>query len=495
MAAKEADAPMCRYCFSSDAEDGELISPCACKGSQEFVHLACLRRWQRMVLVSQPTHPQFYRDDIRHHECNVCKAPFTCPPPTRHELMESFTGAEIAALIKEGCVIGAHKVFSAELESQLETLPPFARVGCGYVHWIGGCYLITGVTEDDGQVQIPVDSQEELETVRARLGPELAITLRGQRLVLVAAGSLEGVEPEALGEALGRLSTPCTIVLGDNVPKTCGDDNVAAINLTRPIEPPDRAALEANLERVREGQLGAAADAVSLEHYDGGPVEAGEIVTCIVVGGSARGWSVHQSLVNAMEKAYGRAATRRVDGQGGPWLGAGQSVVLHGLQARPDLNGEVGIAVKYNQEKGRWLVTLRNGEGVRVKVANLQPQPGVDAEQEWGGRVLVAWGDARWSRTQLLGEIARGHWGLGKASVCELTAGPPERWAGLDGRLCFSPTTEMTEDFMRDAERQMQAAHQEAERQGLGADDSDAVEDDAVSVSGGSPSPRPSESR
>ena len=78
--------------------------------------------------------------------------------------------------------------------------------------------------------------------------------------------------------------------------------------------------------------------------------------------------------------------------------------------------------------------------------------------------MLVAWGDARWSRTQLLGEIARGHWGLGKASVCELTAGPPERWAGLDGRLCFSPTTEMTEDFMRDAERQMQAAHQEAER-------------------------------
>ena len=109
--------------------------------------------------------------------------------------------------------------------------------------------------------------------------------------------------------------------------------------------------------------------------------------------------------------------------------------------------------------------------------------------------MLVAWGDARWSRTQLLGEIARGHWGLGKASVCELTAGPPERWAGLDGRLCFSPTTEMTEDFMRDAERQMQAAHQEAERQGLGADDADAVEDDAVSVSGGSPSPRPSESR
>ena len=26
-----------------------------------------------MVLVSQPTHPAFYSDDVRHHECNVCK--------------------------------------------------------------------------------------------------------------------------------------------------------------------------------------------------------------------------------------------------------------------------------------------------------------------------------------------------------------------------------------------------------------------------------------
>jgi hypothetical protein len=65
-------------------------------------------------------------------------------------------------------------------------------------------------------------------------------------------------------------------------------------------------------------------------------------------------------------------------------------------------------------------------------------------ERQFLGRVLVAWGDARWSRTQLLGEIARGHWGLGKASVCELTAGPSHRWSGLDDRLCFSPVTEMT---------------------------------------------------
>ena len=31
------------------------------------------------------------------------------------------------------------------------------------------------------------------------------------------------------------------------------------------------------------------------------------------------------------------------------------------------------------------------------------------------GTVLCFWGDARWSRTQLLGEIARGHWGMCRA--------------------------------------------------------------------------------
>ena len=55
-----------------------------------------------MVMVSQPTHPAFYEDDVRYHKCNVCAAEFNIPPPTRHELMQSFTGAEIAALIRKG---------------------------------------------------------------------------------------------------------------------------------------------------------------------------------------------------------------------------------------------------------------------------------------------------------------------------------------------------------------------------------------------------------
>ena len=42
---EDQDERMCRYCFGGE-EDGELISPCDCKGGQKFVHLNCLRRWR-----------------------------------------------------------------------------------------------------------------------------------------------------------------------------------------------------------------------------------------------------------------------------------------------------------------------------------------------------------------------------------------------------------------------------------------------------------------
>ena len=61
------------------------------------------------------------------HDCNVCKQPYTCPPPTRHELMQSFTGVEIASLIGDGCVIGAGREFSAELNVQLSAMPRALR--------------------------------------------------------------------------------------------------------------------------------------------------------------------------------------------------------------------------------------------------------------------------------------------------------------------------------------------------------------------------------
>ena len=130
---------LCRYCFEGlDEKEEPLISPCQCAGGQKFVHLSCLRRWQRMVLVSQPTHPAFYERDPRHYKCNVCMTEFTCAPPTRLELMSSFTGPELGALIDGGCMIAAHAEFTGELRRQLATLPPMLAESASYAHWCGG---------------------------------------------------------------------------------------------------------------------------------------------------------------------------------------------------------------------------------------------------------------------------------------------------------------------------------------------------------------------
>lgn len=65
------DEKICRFCFEGE-EEGPLISPCDCRGDQKYVHLQCLRRWQRMVLVSQPTHPAFYEVQLPHeHDWTV----------------------------------------------------------------------------------------------------------------------------------------------------------------------------------------------------------------------------------------------------------------------------------------------------------------------------------------------------------------------------------------------------------------------------------------
>ena len=152
------------------------------------MHLACLRKWQRLVLVSQPTHPRFYADDPRHHTCNVCKATFTCAPPTRLELMSSFTGPELGALIQSECVIGSHQTFSEELEAQLEQLGgadanPYAR---SLAHWARGVYLIHTVEPAQNRFDIPLDSTAHLRAIASRLDDDLTMTIDGDALRLVA---------------------------------------------------------------------------------------------------------------------------------------------------------------------------------------------------------------------------------------------------------------------------------------------------------------------
>ncbi|CAD7931385.1 unnamed protein product [Amoebophrya sp. A25] len=161
---EELQDRICRFCFDEQDDNGntELISPCLCSGGQKWIHLSCLRRWQRTVLVTQPTHPAFYDRDIRHMRCNVCKSEFTCAPPSRHDLMQSFTGGEIAALIQQKSIIVSHESFNAELERELARLPPFLRPMCGHEHWVRAVMLITKVEEPERTIDMTLHTCAEV---------------------------------------------------------------------------------------------------------------------------------------------------------------------------------------------------------------------------------------------------------------------------------------------------------------------------------------------
>lgn len=43
----------CRICLECDGEeDDELISPCMCKGTQQFVHRSCLDHWRSVQVIA-----------------------------------------------------------------------------------------------------------------------------------------------------------------------------------------------------------------------------------------------------------------------------------------------------------------------------------------------------------------------------------------------------------------------------------------------------------
>ena len=513
---------------------GPLVAPCACSGHMKWVHLSCLRRWQRMALVSQSTHPDLWEDSPRHRECGVCKQRFTCPPPSRHELMESFTGPELGAMIDVDFIIASHERFSRQLQEQIdalglrlggladfapeaggpgevpsEFLEYFAEM-CSEKHWVRGVYLIVEVEEDEGELLETIENDEDLAVVRQALGEDLSVSIRGDTYHLQPERSLRGAAPsgggatpaerkEALAREFASLKAPANVVFRmrePGAPRNFANDHVVAVNLARPIAdpegqrmpwrggPPGGASLRTKVEMFARRALEKVPDIldrIRLEHYHGGPCHDSLIQWCVLPGawnGGTRGWVATPNLSEALLLSHEREKAVRERGpEGGPFA-AGEGVAVRGLRKRPELNGEVGATLKWLKRAERWTVRLRNGREVKVKAENLQA---------WGprerGAVMVFWGDARWTRTQLLGEIARGHWGMGKANVADILNAAEDRMAGLEGRLAFAPETEFTEEFMRGAQREMEALQGAAEVERSirsGEDDAALLQDDAA---------------
>ena len=109
-AAPAVERPTCRFCFEEAADDDELVAPCACSGSQKYVHATCLRRWQ----AHQRLEAASSRADVRAkaNTCDVCHTEFSTPAPTDAELLAVVRpndGAAIASVLGQGVLLGSTK--------------------------------------------------------------------------------------------------------------------------------------------------------------------------------------------------------------------------------------------------------------------------------------------------------------------------------------------------------------------------------------------------
>jgi len=446
------DERLCRFCFEGDEVD-ELISPCRCSGGQKWVHLKCLRMWQRAVLVSQPTHPDLYDQDTRQRICNVCKTEFTCHPPTRAELLASFTGPELAALIEERCFIGSAENFSRELERQVASFPGIMREGIVCLNWIRGLFLIVKVVEDRhrGVVLLKISDGEELDMFLQHLEADArTFHLRGRRYQVLPQGPLKNLtdqdSPEARRELMRSVRTPASIRLRPD-PVDCGEDGIVAVNLARPFDlassgrtvlrARQRAAFHAAASRVlsERGQQDLRAQ---VTHFIGGPCEE-EKVACVVVASSS-GYSIVQDDACLLA---GLSAAEELSETGAAAKGAAAALLLSAM----DQSG-LGISSISTTDTDR-KEEAPSGDTKRRRIEpEVDGSPPANPADDTPVRVFVYWGYAGWSRCQLMGEIARGSWGLCKANTQDVVSkGPDEVWQAVYPRLVFAPKSEMSESY------------------------------------------------
>jgi len=245
------------------------------------------------VLVSQPTHPAFYERDERQFTCNVCNGAFNVPPPSRHELMMSFTGEDLAALLEVGCIIAAEKKKSVQMEEILRNNSHIRQVRM-MNHWVKGVYLIT---------EVEVDGASD------------------------------------------------------------GSDCIVAVNITRQI---DATELPDELQALARKKVGEATRVSRVIHHIGGPcMDGADYVTAVAL--------LHATHPDEVE-AHPKVAVG--GNQGGLWIVG-------------DLKDVAAMAASDAERR--------------------------DATIE----VKCFWGTARWSRTQLLGELARGGWGMCRSEAAD----------------------------------------------------------------------------
>jgi len=66
---KTEELHQCRICMEEEVCEDELVAPCTCSGTQQWVHPDCLRTWRR----------QFQKMHLHRSVCPVCRTFYTVP--------------------------------------------------------------------------------------------------------------------------------------------------------------------------------------------------------------------------------------------------------------------------------------------------------------------------------------------------------------------------------------------------------------------------------
>jgi len=230
-------------------------------------------------------------------------------------------------------------------------------------------------------------------------------------------------------------------------PVDCGEDGIVAVNLARPF---DLASSGRTVLRARQRAAYHAAESRVLNdrgqqelrsqvtHFIGGPCEEEKVACCVVA--SASGYSIVQddacllAALSAAEEiccslsdtaAEGAAAAMR--------LPAIESNGISSISTSASIVESDGKETPTGDTKRR-----------RINMEADGPESGISGPV----RVFVYWGYAGWSRCQLMGEIARGSWGLCKANTQDVVSKrPDEVWQAVYPRLVFAPKSEMSESY------------------------------------------------
>lgn len=140
------------------------MAPCMCRGTNEWLHLECLKQWQKQVVLSQPTHPKYQTniDEV----CNICCEPFQGPgiekSGRRAQILQYVGGAQIAALVAPGNLLVSTREASRE---NLELAAAHPEVAPRLSTWTRAVFLMLKVDKggdrDGGLVAVSTSQPVE----------------------------------------------------------------------------------------------------------------------------------------------------------------------------------------------------------------------------------------------------------------------------------------------------------------------------------------------